>query len=688
MDLSQQELPLTSYFTRGKKETKPVTYSSKKRKQAEDADSGGSSKKGKTDAGKAAKKSTSGPKAHVKSAQLPTPSTSARKHVPSSRGVQGVLAKAQFPPSTTEKSSFAKKQANDEPIDLTQTETEDTPSKVPPKRRAGKEKGKAPVDEVIAMQSLATPASSNLAKRRTRVTSFGEAVVPTRQSLRLAEAALPTPETGLRRVSASASGMAEATPSAGPSRRRHQPSRLSIVSTHPSSPSSLTVLSPVRFTAASADSVSRSRVNSGDSAGSHVHDEEDPFTSPVEYGAASSKPSGESETFGTTRQPTAESHTLDATPVHIPDVPMNPVPSSQSQYLLHPDATPKRKRVARRVEVVHSSQTQEERELTESMPPPLIPPSAMRKLSVGESSRSMGPLAIDMRTPRPNVHTPRAINEHQSQHVYTLGSSPLTSPGTSPHGPSRSFVATKKALDELSFFKSPSRGRRTSPYRSPARKLGSPSSRKPAREDSIENVPPVPEDDSVTESESESELLLRFPKRTPNKLKGFPSPERARKTSPSRPTSHDTRSPLSRKLAREADLPFASDDSATEPESDTDILHCVTEIGKRKTPRQPRAPSTPRRPLISPLVSPARSRYAGAGEASLMGSTQFLMQEGAGMSVPGTYTSPSRRRASARRRLAQAVPSESVPSVVREFMDMFDEGDGSYPEDFPESLRV
>ena len=57
------------------------------------------------------------------------------------------------------------------------------------------------------------------------------------------------------------------------------------------------------------------------------------------------------------------------------------------------------------------------------------------------------------------------------------------------------------------------------------------------------------------------------------------------------------------------------------------------------------------------------------------------MQDGAGMSIPGTYTPSGFDRRSLGRR------SASFPSVVRDFMDMFT-GDGSYPDDFPESLRI
>lgn len=124
------------------------------------------------------------------------------------------------------------------------------------------------------------------------------------------------------------------------------------------------------------------------------------------------------------------------------------------------------------------------------------------------------------------------------------------------------------------------------------------------------------------------------------------------------------------------------DDSATEAESDTDILHCIAEIGKKqpreRTSEVPRE-DTPPPPVISPLISPARPRITAM--PSILGCTQLSMQEGAGLSVPGSLAShPSSME-------QPQICSESLPSVVRDFIRMFP-GDESYPADFPESLRI
>lgn len=122
------------------------------------------------------------------------------------------------------------------------------------------------------------------------------------------------------------------------------------------------------------------------------------------------------------------------------------------------------------------------------------------------------------------------------------------------------------------------------------------------------------------------------------------------------------------------------DDSATEPESDTEILRCVAQIGKQQ-PREHCSEvareDTP--PVISPLVSPSRPRIAAA--PSIIGFTQFPMREGAGLDIPESYASyPSTTE-------RPQIHSESLPSVVRDFIRMFP-GDESYPADFPESLRI
>jgi hypothetical protein len=389
MDLSQQELPLTAYFTSGNKETRPRTCSSKKRKSAEDSQSGaGLSKRGRSDVEssmqKLSKQTARQPKARVKTTQLPTPSTSTRKPVPSTRGVSRleVAVGRTRSAATGAIDAFVRgKPIIMNEIDLTQADSEVTPSKALPKSCEGKEKD---TTDVTVTHSLPTPSSSNRQKRLTGVSPphEGEAAQG------LTDVGLPTPVTGLRRVHVSESlhGIEEQSPSTGPSRHRHRPSRLSLVSTRAPNPSLPQVVpSPVKFPAQPTEGLSRSRLNSDGSDPSDLHEQDNPFVSPVVQGR-STHSSGPKKPCvpSTTEILPLPSETLDTHPPSIPEIPSNPVPSSQSQYLLHIDATPKHKRVSRRVEMVPSSQTQEENELTKSMPLPFIPAFAVPKPSVRE----------------------------------------------------------------------------------------------------------------------------------------------------------------------------------------------------------------------------------------------------------------------------------------------------------------
>ncbi|KAI6034099.1 hypothetical protein BKA83DRAFT_309107 [Pisolithus microcarpus] len=140
-------------------------------------------------------------------------------------------------------------------------------------------------------------------------------------------------------------------------------------------------------------------------------------------------------------------------------------------------------------------------------------------------------------------------------------------------------------------------------------------------------------------------------------------------------------------LSREDSIVVPStlgDGSATEPESDTEIQQCVAQIGRKQAGLAPSSSSRGRtpRPLVSPLVSPVRRRYTP--EAFVSGSLEAVMEDEAALSVP-TYNALS--RFDGRRLRRQSDPSGSLPSVVRDFVDMF-KGDGSYPDDFPKSLRV
>jgi hypothetical protein len=142
------------------------------------------------------------------------------------------------------------------------------------------------------------------------------------------------------------------------------------------------------------------------------------------------------------------------------------------------------------------------------------------------------------------------------------------------------------------------------------------------------NVRPVEEDDSVTEPESEPEVLK----------------------------------------------PAQNDDSETEPESEIPFVKPPTEIVNRKLEDAVQRPqATPPRTSIpcSTIISPYRKRHTP--DLSYTSSLDDLMQQGAGMSVP----TPRR---------PFLLPSRTPPPAVREFLAMFQD-DGSYPDDFPESLR-
>jgi hypothetical protein len=148
----------------------------------------------------------------------------------------------------------------------------------------------------------------------------------------------------------------------------------------------------------------------------------------------------------------------------------------------------------------------------------------------------------------------------------------------------------------------------------------------------VKNVRPV-EDDSVTEPESEPEVLK----------------------------------------------PVQDDDSETEPESESEIpiVKPPTEITNRQledVAQRPQA-TAPRASIPhsnpSTILSPYRKRQTM--DLSYTSSLDDLMQQGAGMSVP-----VSRR--------PFLLPSRTPPQAVRDFLEMFQD-DGSYPTDFPESLR-
>lgn len=215
-------------------------------------------------------------------------------------------------------------------------------------------------------------------------------------------------------------------------------------------------------------------------------------------------------------------------------------------------------------------------------------------------------------------------------HQFAHGSSSVISPVASPSkGFSHSFLATKFPRNRAAFVASPCR----SPLkRTPRRILGniSPIKKPVGRTEPVENIRPEQEDDSVTEPESEPEV--------------FKSGQ--------------------------------DDGSETEPESDVVPVRAPAEIGKCKPQdidQWPRATS-PRASILHSSTSTKRSPYGRrrTPPLSYTSSLDDLMREGAGMSVPA--------------RRCFMLPSSGTQTAARDFLDMF-QGDGSYPDDFPESLR-
>jgi hypothetical protein len=267
-----------------------------------------------------------------------------------------------------------------------------------------------------------------------------------------------------------------------------------------------------------------------------------------------------------------------------------------------------------------------------------MPPSPGNVLNVLPLPRlvryDQGPTALltsasrvefDFPTPRPILNVARSSRKRL--HQFSLGSSPATSPvGSLSTGFSRSFLATKSPRNRASFVVSPSR----SPLKLTPRRVGgkiSPIKKPVGRTESAENARPEQEDDSVTEPESEPE----------------------------------------------AHKPAQDDGSETEPESEMPPpVRLPIGIGKGVT-QWPRATS-PRASMLHSSASTKRSPYRKRRTpASYTSSLDDLMQDGAGMSVPSS-------------RGSFMLPSSAAPAVARDFLDMF-QGDGSYPDDFPESLR-
>ena len=328
MDLSQQELPLTTYFTRGNKDTRSRPLPSRKKKPAEDPHSvARSSKRRKSGAqcstASPLSSSASQSNSRLTTLQLPTPATSTRKRTHNGR--LGLPAKTQLTSNASEE-------------DFAQLESGPNTSKLP-------QSSKGAILE-LSRVPFATP----LTGRRRTTKSVGAEFTPCFRLSGHGEAGIPTPRTLLQRISDPVDGIDGRSPLAG---NCHLPSK------------------PTETSPRSSDSgILLPRVQNLDCP--------DPF-----YAYEKDNVSvGQDDALAPPKQYPVQSERLDGQPSNSHAIAMLPIPSSQSQYLLHPDATPKRKRSSRRIEHVISSQTREERELTLSTP---HRHTALASLSVGGS---------------------------------------------------------------------------------------------------------------------------------------------------------------------------------------------------------------------------------------------------------------------------------------------------------------
>ncbi|KAG1892781.1 hypothetical protein F4604DRAFT_1701559 [Suillus subluteus] len=595
MDLSQLELPITAYFARNKKDKKEAELTKKRKLPAAADERGGPTKRAtvSTDArtgsqGGAKQVKKTKKQINLAASKPPVASTSSRR--------ERVLAPKPSHDVVVIDSSPERPVAGSSPSVKGISKTASHRMNVPSFPRI-----KGPVRLAIAPeQSLATPPPTNQSKKQTLraastavVQSLPPRTTPT--TIIPAIVSLPTPETNVRKPNNihAPSGLCTFVGATSPCRTKH-----GFDPRIPSSPSPASApLIKKLAVPIDTDKDTQPRKHTGGSNGTkQAIDPDDPFT------CAS-----------------RDKEVVHATPASSPDLPFKDlqsvstiieelVPSSQSQYLLALDATPSHKRIAK--------------------------PGTMSMTSLSGSllnKMSLPRIEVDLPTPRPVAHV--AYNnrsERKLLHQFTLGSSPATSPVVSPSQIfSRSFLATKSPRNRSSFAVSPS----CSPLkRTPHRILDKISPLKEPMEcpGPVKNVHPV-EDDSVTEPESEPEVLK----------------------------------------------PAQDDDSETEPESEIPIVRPPAEFANctpEDVAQRPRA-TTPRTSIPhsnpSTILSPHRKRHAP--DSSYTSSLDDLMQQGAGMSIP-----VSRR--------PFLLPSRTPPPAVRDFLAMFQD-DGSYPDDFPESLR-
>lgn len=632
MDLSQLELPITAYFTRNKKDKRGAELITKKRKLSAAADDrGGPAKRERqaavsTDACKGAQGSAKQVKTTKKQIKYSTSkplvaSTSSRREraIPPgpSHDVVVIDSSPERPIAGSSRSAKG--------VSTTASHRLNAPTF---------HRMKEPVHLASAPeQSLATPPPTNQTKKRTLTIANTAMVQPlpprtAPTTIIPAIASLPTPESNVRKPSNihAPSGLRIFIGATSPCRTKH--------GSHPRIPSSPSPASAPLIKKLAVpidtDGDAQPREHTGGSNGTNqAIDPDDPFTCASRNNVVHATPAS---------SPDLPFKDLQSAPAVIEEL----VPSSQSQYLLALDATPSHKRVAKPVSInyepIPSSQSQEEGALSMTS----LSGSLLNKLSLARSAQHVlvticclpatFRIEVDLPTPRPIAHVAHNRSERRPLHQFTLGSSPATSPVVSPSkGFSRSFLVAKSPRNRSSFVASPSR----SPLRrTPRRILGKISPLKKPMEcpAPVKNVRPV-EDDSVTEPESEPEVLK----------------------------------------------PVQDDDSETEPESESEIpiVKPPTEITNRQledVAQRPQA-TAPRASIPhsnpSTILSPYRKRQTM--DLSYTSSLDDLMQQGAGMSVP-----VSRR--------PFLLPSRTPPQAVRDFLEMFQD-DGSYPTDFPESLR-
>jgi hypothetical protein len=362
MDLSQQELPLTAYFTRGSKEARSRAVPYKKDKFAADTDSQSvarSSKRRKSNvqcsAASPLGSSVGQSKSRLTSLQLPTPATSARKRMRS--GPLESPGKARLTSTGVLLSSVEQNAILPNKKDLAQLEFGPTPSKLPQSSSEGAE------DAIPELSSipLATPSTD----RRKTTKPIDVKFPPGPRHSNYADTGIATPRSSSRRISEPVHGIHDHTPLARSN--CHLPGLPSQASSRLlDSGVSHAVLPHIQHSARSTAGLPCFPVDLDFSDPFYAHEKngvfvprDRAFVPPKQYPIQSERLNGQS----------SDGHAI----------PMIPIPSSQSQYLLHLDATPKRKRSSRRTERVMSSQTQEERELTLST---LHKPAAMASLSL------------------------------------------------------------------------------------------------------------------------------------------------------------------------------------------------------------------------------------------------------------------------------------------------------------------